>query len=206
MKNFLKITLASICITVLVGALSGCNTKAAAIEMSDVQMFALGVGQSNTALTEIGANRAERTKDAIRVTLAPHATDVRIDLTKFFNHNKNFLGKNFYFTRDDVKKGDGTFVRGSAWVQVDGEAGNRLYKKLGFENNPNIAPQTRQEIEQLDAFAGAARIYFHNDGTQILYLEPSTSGELQSGQTNVTFRFHGQHGRVARLNIIIDKA
>ena len=211
MKRLIQIGSLVLCLTVLTTFLGACGKKTTNIGLAQVDVYAY-VGNAITGpLTDTGTNKVTETNGTIRVDVASDVDDIEFDIAKFFNANTDYLGKDFYLTRDDVKKGDGTLVQGSAWVEVTGgTAATRLYKKLGYENDATVDAMTKQQIEGLPAGEGSVRMYILTAGTQagkhVIYIDPTTASQVNTGETRVTFRFIGQNGKTAMMTVIVNKA
>jgi len=206
MRKTLQMISIALCVTMLAAGFAGCNTKKTQMNLGHVDVYVAG---DSKPLSDIGGNRVSSSDGVVRIDIVSDVKDVMIDLTKFFDKRDEYLGKNFYFTRDDVKKGDGTLVKGYAWVEVGKESGNRVYKKLGMHKKQEITPKTKGEIEMLPGREGEARLYILTSGDQagkhVLYLDSTTGSNLAKGETRVTFRFHGHHGRAAELKVLVNK-
>ena len=182
-----QVILCAVLITVILGA---CNTKQMTVSADYLDITPIGYGEITVIETD----------DNQIIIAAPNTVmDIRINLHKFFTQYPEFIGKNFYFTRDDVKKGDNTYIKGLAWVEYDND-GIRRYKQLGKHEDTEIQPKTRGQIANLPDHEGKARMYILADGSHILYLDPSPESNITEN-TTVTFRLHGHHGRVAMLQI-----
>jgi hypothetical protein len=211
MKILLKIGSFAVCAVALAASLSGCKSDAAIKIKSDQIDIRTSAGNSTGAvLTGVGSNKVADENDIVRVDAAANVNDVEYDLTKFFSANPKFLGKKFYFTRDDVKKGDGTLVRGTAWVETEpGNASTRKYKKLGMETKSEIKGKTKQQISDMPDREGSVRLYCINNGTPntkyVIYGDPALSSNIESGETRVTFKLHGHNGKTAKLQTKIVK-
>ena len=145
--------------------------------------------------------------------MANNVNDVEFDVFKFFGNQKHekFLGKNFYFTRDDVTKGDGTKVKGFAWVEVEpGSSATRKYKRLGYHEDMNETARTKTQIEAMPEREGELRMYFLKTGgtvdRHLVYIDPTTGSTIEEGETRATFRFHGHHGKAAEMRVLVNKA
>ena len=177
------------------------------IKVDDVDIYAFAGKTRSDKLTDIGDNKVTQEDGTIRIAVDTDTDDIEFDFAKFFEKNPKFKGKNFYITRDDIKKGDGSFVKGYGWVEVEpGNPNTRKYKKLGDEDNDKVQAMTRQEIEGLEAREGEVRMYFLKDGRCTTYIDASTGSNLEEGETRVTFRLHGHNGRVAQLKVLVNKA
>ena len=211
MKRLLKIGSLALCLTLLAGFLGACNKKQMSLTLADVDVYTYVGSAINGPLTATGTNKATETDGVLHVDVASDVDDIEFDTAKFFTANPEYLGKNFYFTRDDVKKGDGTLIKGSAWVEVEGgNASSRLYKKLGYEDDQTVDAMTKTQIEALPNGEGTLRMYILTKGTQdgkhVVYIDPTTGSTIDTGETRVTFRFHGQNGKVAKMDVIVNKA
>jgi len=169
------------------------------IDPNDVDMYSLA-GTTKTAIT------AEVEKGSALVNITEKVGDVEFDFAPFFAENPEFIGKNFYFTRNDVLKGDNTFVKGFGWKEIDEtEDGNRMFKRLGYESYKEIKPMTKGDIEAMEAREGEVRMYFLNDGRCVAYADATTGSNLKPGENPITFKLHGHHGRVAELKVVVNK-
>jgi len=212
-KHLIKVTAIALCLISAAAAFTACTSKEAiTLEAKDVDVYVYSNDYSvSDKLTDTGANKVTYSDNTLRVDIDKDVIDVEFDLAPFFTENDVFLGKNFYFTRDDVKKGDGTLIKGSAWVEVEGgTAGSRLFKKLGYEDDEETEPMTKSDIAALEDGEGESRMYILTKGTQagkhIVYIDPTTSSNVESGETRVTFRLHGNHGKSAELKVLVNKA
>jgi hypothetical protein len=196
---FKKAGVIALCLAVSAGALAGCSKK-----QTDIDAGLFDATVQRAAITE----PAEPIiiEDTVYIAVAEDAEDIKFDFAKFFEEYPEFIGKNFYFTRDDVKKGDGTFVKGFAWVEVEGTSQRtRRYKKLGSETDEKIKSMGRSEIAKLIGRTGETRMYFMKNGERIVYLDHTTGSAIAGGKTQVTFRLHGNHGKVAIMNLVVTK-
>ena len=196
---FKKAGVIALCLAVGAGGLAGCSKKQTDIDTSHfdavVQRAAMAVPADVDFIEE-----------TVYIDVPADAEDIKFDFAKFFEEYPEFVGKNFYFTRDDVKKGDGTAVKGYAWVEVEGtSARTRRYKKLGSEGDEKIESMGRSEIAKLIGRTGETRMYFMRDGGRLVYLDHTTGSAIAGGETKVTFRLHGNHGKVAIMNLIVTK-
>jgi len=189
---------------------TACSTKTMDVDSDHVDVYVYVGSTLSPKLTDAGTNKVSYQDKTLHVDVASNVTEVEFDLQAFFTANPKFKGKNFYFTRSDVKKGDGTLIKGYGWTQVGGEAGSRLYKKFGHEQNESIEEMTKEQIAALPNREGEARMYAITTGTQagkhLLYIDPSTGSQVETGETAVTFRLHGHHGKTAVLKVKVIKA
>ena len=209
-KRFLRTGAVALCLTLAVTMLVACGGKHARVEAKHVDVYVYTGNTLSSKLTGTGVNKVTEHDGVLRVDIAKNVTEVEFDLAPFFAENEKYLGKNFYFTRDDVKKADSTLIKGYAWYQVGGDASNRLYKKVGYENDSTVTAMNKTEIAALENREGEARMYIITSGTQtgkhVLYIDPTTSSSIETGETRVTFRFHGHHGKTAELKVLVNKA
>ncbi|MDR0462562.1 MAG: hypothetical protein LBG88_04545 [Christensenellaceae bacterium] len=188
----------SVCATVL----TGCGSKQIKITADDISIYSFDENWDKSAALPTAMH-----EETIKIDVASDTIDVEFDFAKFFETNPEFLGKNFYFTRDDLKKGDGTLIKGYGWTEVEpGNATTRKYKKMGYEDKEEIEAMSKDEIQDLKAHEGEARMYFLSDGGIVTYIDATTGSNLESGETNVTFRIHGNHGRVALMKVLVNKS
>jgi len=197
MKRIIKTMSFALCVIMLAGVLGGCNTKKVMIDPDLIDVHTIG--------NVISKSNHEYMDKTVHVKASSDVKDVKVDLAKFFKVYPEYIGKNFYFTRDDVKKGDGTLIKGYAWVEVGKSNGNKLFKKLGTENDEKTKPITRGKIAKLEEHEGKARMYILKNGEHVLYLDNTPESNMQSGDNRVTFRLHGNHGRAAELKVVVKK-
>jgi hypothetical protein len=136
--------------------------------------------------------------------------EIQYDMTKFFNANPDFIGKGFYFTRDDVTKGDNTLRKGNAWVEVQsGNSLTRKYEKLGKpQSKEEEKPLTRGQIEKLPLRSGELRMYILGMGTEktyLLYGDATTGSKIDNGENPTTFTLHGNNGKTAKFKTVVVK-
>jgi hypothetical protein len=209
-KQILKMGAVALCVTLVLASLAACSGKAAAMTLAHVDVYTYVGNTLGPKLTNTGDNKVSEANGRITVNVAADVTEVEFDVANFFTGNEKYKGKNFYFTRSDVKKGDGTLIKGYAWVQVGGDAGNRTYKKLGYESDTTVTAKTKEEIAALDNREGEARLYIITTGTQsgkhVVYLDATTGSSVSTGETNVVFMFHGHNGKTAKLDVKVIKA
>ena len=191
-----RISLAIFSVLLCAVLLTACNTKKMEIQPAYVDIKTLGGSHTTTRLQD-GTLRLDVTKDA---------KDIEFDFTKFFKENPEYMGEKFYLTRDDVLKGDNTLIRGSAWQEYDKQNGNRRFKKIGKEFNDDPGtPRTKGEIMALEEHEGKVRMYILKDGKHLVYFDPTPESNIIPGESPVTFRLHGHHGRVAELKVLVMK-
>jgi len=210
MKTLSRIGALALCLTLSL-TLIACTGKTTKVEAHHVDVHVYADGTRSAKLTNTGENRVNYVDGVLRVDVANDVTEVEFEVSRFFTANEKFKGKNFHFTRDDVKKGDGTMIRGSAWVEVGGECGtSRTFKKLGYENDTDVKAKTKHEIANMESREGETRMYImtkgDNAGKHLIYLDATTSSTIKEGETRVTFRFHGHHGKTAELRVLVNKA
>jgi hypothetical protein len=214
-RNILKIGAVALCTTIAASVFAACGKnsteeeKYATIGIDQVDIIAYGDTISGP-LGATGDNRVSEVGNTIRVDVAEDTYEVEFDVTKFFDDNAGYLGKDFYFTRDDVKKPDHTLVKGHAWVETEG--GNpdvRKYKMLGYENDEETEAMTKGEIKELDGREGEARLYVLTQGIPdyryLLYLDPDTTSNIAEGETKVTYKLHGDNGEHAQMKVLVNK-
>jgi hypothetical protein len=183
---------------------SGCGKADAAIAMDDVTIYA-HTADKVTPVKSTGKNNASIQDGAIKINVAKDVNDIEIDLSRFFTRER-LGGKDFYLTRDDVKKGDNTLVKGYAWKQTEGaDSKTRKFKRLGYENNERVKPMAKKDIVELPAGDGDVRMYILDDGRHSVYLDPTPSSVLPTGETRVTYRLRGHNGKRAELKVIVNK-
>ena len=194
MKRSIRFLAIGLCVAMFGSIFAGCNTKKMTIGLDMVDIYAIG-----------GMHTAKQDDNGrIKIDVTQSTSDVQFNLQRFFAQHPGFIGKGFYFTRNDVTKGDGTLIKGSAWVQVSDE-GTRLFKKLGYENDTETQSLTKSQIERLPEKQGTIRMYILKDGKHTVYLDSTTESNMKPGKTPVRFRFHGHHGRVAQLEVEVTK-
>ena len=209
-KSLLKISALAVCLIVAVSALTACGGEPAKLGLAHVDVYTYVGNTLSPKLTTSGSNRVSFDGDLLTVNVAANVTEVEFDLAPFFAANTAHKGKDFYFTRSDVKKGDGTLVKGKAWYQTGGDAGNRLYKPLGYENDETVTAKNKEAIAALPNREGEVRMYIITSGTQtgkhVVYLDPTTGSEVETGETRVNFMFNGHNGKKAQLKVLVIKA
>jgi len=211
-KYLIRATALTLCLTFAVTMFAACNSKkTTTLEAKHVDVYVYTDDTVSNKLTNTGANKVTYSDKTLRVDVAKDVNDVEFDLAPFFKENKKHKGKNFHFTRDDVTKGDGTLIKGSAWVEVEGgTASNRLYKKLGYEHDADVKAKTKHEIAAIENREGEARMYILTKGTHagkhLVYIDSTTGSTIDTGETRVSFRFHGHHGKNAELKVVVNKA
>jgi len=211
-RNILKIGAVAICATIgasVFGACGKSEDKYATIGLDQVAVFTYG-DEYEGPLTATGDNKVSEANGVIRVDVAEDVNDVEFDVTKFFEDNAGYLGKDFYFTRSDVKKGDNTLVKGYAWVETEeGNADVRKYKKLGTESDEETEAMTKTEIKALEGREGEARLYVLTqnipDYRYLLYLDADTTSNIEEGETAVTYKLHGDNGEHAQMKVSVNK-
>ena len=209
-KNFLKIGAFALCATVALSALlglSGCGKKTACIGLNGTDVYTYTNNVMSAKLTSPNVSE----KDCVvTVNVGADVDEVEFDLQKFFADNAGYKGKNFTFTRSDVTKGDGTLLDGYAWVQTGGDASNRLYKRMGYENDETVTAINKAAIAALPDRQGEVRMYFITTGSQagkaVVYLDATTGSSVAAGTTNVTFKFCGDNKECAELKVQVVKA
>jgi len=175
--------------------MTACNSKKSQVDAAMVDIKAMG-----------GSYTSSMQDDVLKIEVTQGTKDIEFDFTKFFKENPEYIGKNFYFTRSDVFKGDNTLIKGAAWVEHDKDNGNRRFVKLGKEfNEEKGTPKTRGEIAALEEHEGKARMYILKDGKHLLYYDHTPESNIKSSPEPVTIRFHGHHGRVAELKVQVVK-
>jgi len=209
-KPLIKLTSLALCLVIAATVFTACKSKVSAVSLEHVDVYVLTAGTRSDKLTDVGTNKVTYTDGTLRVDVAASVSEVEFDLASFFAANPKYAGKKFYFTRDDVKKGDGTLVKGYAWAQVGTEGGNRVYKKMGYETNESIKAKTKEEITALINREGEARMYAltaePGAGRSLVYLCPTLDSSVEPGETRVTFYFRGHHGKTAVLKVLVNKA
>jgi hypothetical protein len=200
-NKVLKIGTAAVCVATIGICLSACGKKNVRITKDDIDIY------SYTSLWEKEAVSPTMEDNKIKIDVASDVIDIEFDFQKFFTANPEYIGKNLYLTRDDIKKGDGTLIKGYAWKEVEtGTAGSRKYKKLGDEDNEEVEAKTKTEIMGLEDNEGEIRLYVLSDGSYVTYIDSTPESNLESGEKNVTFRIHGNSGKVAVMKVLVNKA
>jgi hypothetical protein len=196
----LALCAASICTCIV--TLTACGTKQVKITGNDIEVYSYSSTWDKSSALPVTMQ-----EDTLRIDVDANTIDVEFDFAKFFDANPDFIGKNLYITRNDITKGDGTLVKGYAWREVEGgTASTRKYKKLGSEDNEETQAMTKNEIQDLDGREGEIRLYLLNSGACVTYIDASTGSSLETGEKNVTFRIHGNHGKVAVMKVLVNKA
>jgi hypothetical protein len=198
-RNLMRAGAVALCITATAGFFAGCKTKQETVEAAHVDVVAF------TSPTATHKPLVSQDNKHIRVDVASNVNDLEFDLRNFFDNREEYLGKNFYFTRDDVTKGDHTLVKGYAWVETGKDTRGRLFKKLGHHDDEEVDAMSKSEIVKLPGREGEARMYFMKDGRKLLYMDSTPASAIEKGETRTMFRLHGHHGRVAEMNIVVNK-
>ena len=221
MKKIVKLTSLMLAVTFAVVAFAACGTtgkepeKPFAMGLShvDVYTYASDVLSPKLTGTAVGGNKVTFVNGRLVVDVAANVNEVEFDLAPFFTSNtyKAMKGKNFYFTRSDVKIPGGTdeLVKGTAWVETTaGNATTRKYRPLGSETDTTVAEKTKAQIAAMPN--GAVRMYILTAGTQagkhVVYIDPTITSTLVPGTTAVDFTFYGHNGNNAELKVTVNKA
>ena len=213
-KQVLKLGAVALVFTLAITMLAACGksgAKTATIGTEHVDVYTYVGNTLSSKLTATGTNKVTKEGNTVRVDVAKNVDEVEFDLAPFFAVNTGYKGKDFYFTRTDVKKGDNTLIKGSAWVEVTpGTATTRLYRKLGSETDTTTPAISKTEIAALADRAGEARMYILTAGTQagkhIVYIDPTVGSAVEPGTTEVTFKFHGHNNQTAEMKVKVVKA
>jgi len=204
-----KVAALALCVLALT-TLTACGKKTMTVTNAHVDVYTYVGNTLSPKLTGTGDNRVSFADKTLTVHVAADVSEVEFDLAPFFTANAEYKGKDFYFTRTDVKKGDGTLIKGKAWYQTGGDAGSRLYKPLGYENDETVEAITKEAIAALPDRAGEARMYIITSGSQagkhVVYLDPTTGSAVETGETRVTYKLHGHNGKKATLKVLVKKA
>ena len=214
MNKLVKLTSLALVFTFAFVALAACGEgKATAMNLSHVDVYTY-VGNALSAKltgTAVNGNKVSMVDGRLTVDVAANVTEVEFDLAPFFTNTTHakLKGKDFYFTRSDVKVGaTDKLVKGRAWVQTGGTATNRLYKQLGFESDLTKTAINKEAIAALEN--GATRMYIITEGTQagkhVVYIDPTVTSSVSAGATHVNFKFHGHNGKKSELKVTVNKA
>jgi len=190
--------LVAFCLIATAVIFAGCFENGDNIDTTNYTTITLDDTSIRTFGNETELPNTTMCNDIICVTIDSDVENIEFDLARFFENNPEYLGSDFYFTRNDVKKDNGSLVKGRAWVQIEeSNSSTRLFKRLGQENNNEMDGMTKNQINALPDHQGDVRMYILSDGNHSVYIDGI--------ETEVDFKFHGDNGKSAIMKTKIKK-